>query len=315
MNFLVVWRLWLLLGVGGMLGAWLASLYRRRRDVVRFTNVALLDVVAPERPSWRRHLPAALWLVAVTLLVLGFARPVRTVQEPEERATVVLALDVSNSMEATDVDPARIDVAKAAALDFLAELPPQLDVGLVLFSGTVSSLPVTEDRDAVATAVEDAELSDATAIGEAVYTALELVAAAPPGEDGSVPPARIVVLSDGETTTGRPDDQAAAAAAEAGVPVDTIAFGTPDGVIEDEFGETLPVAVSPGPLRDIADATGGEFAEAASLEGLRSVYEAIATVVGYEDVEREISGWFTGTGLALLAVAGLLSLLWTQRLP
>ncbi|HEY8547893.1 MAG TPA: VWA domain-containing protein [Acidimicrobiales bacterium] len=315
MRFLVAWRLWLLLGVGGMLGAWLASLFRRRRDVVRFTNVALLDVVAPERSAWRRHLPAGLWLAAMALLVLGFARPVRTVQEPEERATVVLALDVSNSMEADDVDPSRIEVAKAAALDFLEELPPQLDVGLVLFSGTISSVPVTEDREAVAERIEEAELADSTAIGEAIFTALDLVADAPPAADGSVPPARIVVLSDGETTVGRPDGEAAAAAAEAGVPVDTIAFGTPDGVVEDDFGVVTPVAVMPGPLRDIAEATGGEFAEADSAGSLRTVYDAIATVVGYEEVEREISGWFVGAGLALLAVAGMLSLLWSQRLP
>ena len=315
MSFLVAWRLWLLLGVGGMLGAWLASLFRRRRDVVRFTNVALLDVLAPERSPWRRHLPAGLWLLAVALLVIGFARPVRAVEEPEERATVVLALDVSNSMDATDVDPSRIEVAKAAALDFLADLPPQLDVGLVLFSGTASSLPVTDDRAAVQAAVEDADLGDSTAIGEAIFAALDLVGDVPPAADGSVPPARIVVLSDGETTVGRPDDEAADAAAEAGVPVDTIAFGTLTGVIEDEFGDLIPVPVAPEPLREIADSTAGEFAEADSLGSLRSVYEAIATVVGYEEVDREISGWFIGAGLALLAVAGLLSLLWSHRLP
>src|SRR5687767_7248996 len=113
MSFLVAWRLWLLLAVGGLTGAWVASILRRRRDVVRFTNVALLDVVAPERSSVRRHLPAGLWLVAMALLVVGFARPVRTVSEATDVVAVVLALDVSNSMEAEDVDPSRIEVAKS----------------------------------------------------------------------------------------------------------------------------------------------------------------------------------------------------------
>ena len=315
MSFLVAWRLWLLLAVGGLAGAWVASMFRRRRDVVRFTNVALLDVVAPERSSVRRHLPAGLWLVALALLVVGFARPARTVREPEERATVVLALDVSNSMEATDVDPSRIDVAKSAALDFVDGLPDAVDIGLVLFSGTITSTPVTEDRATVRSTIETAELDIYTAIGEAIFEALDLVEAAPPAEDGSPPPARIVVLSDGETTTGRSDAMAADAAAAAGVPVDTIAFGTPDGVVEDEVGGVIEVPVRPEPLRDIAATSGGEFAEADSLGSLDSVYDTISTVVGYDEVEREIGGWFTGAGLLLLAAAGVLSLLWSQRLP
>ena len=315
MSFLVAWRLWLLLAVGGLAGAWVASMFRRRRDVVRFTNVALLDVVAPERSSVRRHLPAGLWLVALALLVVGFARPARTVREPEERATVVLALDVSNSMEATDVDPSRIDVAKSAALDFVDGLPDAVDIGLVLFSGTITSTPVTEDRATVRSTIETAELDIYTAIGEAIFEALDLVEAAPPAEDGSPPPARIVVLSDGETTTGRSDAMAADAAAAAGVPVDTIAFGTPDGVVEDEVGGVIEVPVRPEPLRDIAATSGGEFAEADSLGSLDSVYDTISTVVGYDEVEREIGGWFTGAGLLLLVAAGVLSLLWSQRLP
>lgn len=316
MSFLVAWRLWLLLAVGGLAGAWVASMFRRRRDVVRFTNVALLDVVAPERSAVRRHLPAGLWLVALALLVVGFARPVRTVREPEDRATVVLALDVSNSMEATDVDPSRVDVAKAAAVDFVDELPEEVDIGLVLFSGTITSTAVTEDRATVRSTIQTAELDVYTAIGEAIFEALDLVEAAPPAEDGSPPPARIVVLSDGETTTGRSDASAADAAAEAGVPVDAIAFGTPDGMVDDPTtGMPMDVPVRPEPLRDIAATSGGEFAEADSLDSLESVYDAISTVVGYEDVEREIGGWFTGFGLLFLAAAGLLSLLWSQRLP
>lgn len=315
MSFLIAWRLWLLLAVGGLAGAWVSSLYRRRRDVVRFTNVALLDVVAPERSAWRRHLPALLWLSALALLVVGFARPARDVKVPKDRATVVVTLDVSTSMEATDVSPSRIEVARTAALDFVEGLPEGVSVGLVLFSGTTQTLPASTDRELVVDEITDAELSDYTAIGNAIFAALEVVESAPPAEDGEPAPARIVVLSDGETTTGRPDAEAAAAAADAGVPVDTIAFGTPNGTITDADGFEIDVAVAPGPLRDIAETTGGEFFEADSLDRLSSVYDDLATAVGFEDAEREISGWFIGLGLLLLTAAGLLSLLWSQRLP
>lgn len=314
MSFLVAWRLWFLLGVGALTGAWVASIFRRRRDVVRFTNVALLDVVAPERPGGRRHVPAVLWLLALTVLVLGFARPVRNVRVERERATVVIAIDVSLSMEATDVAPSRVEVAKAAALDFVVHLPDSVNVGLVTFSGTVASVQPGDDRETVVDAIEDTELSEYTAIGEAIFAGLDLVAGAPPGEDGTPAPGRLVVLSDGETTTGRSNEDAAAAAAEADVPVDTIAFGTAGGTITQD-GESVEVPVAPEPLQQIAATTGGDFYEAESLDALAAAYEDVNTVVGFEDEEREIGSWFIGSGLVLLAVAALLSLAWSQRLP
>jgi Ca-activated chloride channel family protein len=317
MRFLVEWRLLFLLGVGALAGAWVASLYQRRRDLVRFTNVALVEVVAPKRPGWRRHLPAILWLAALSFLVLGFARPARDVRVPKERATVVIAMDVSLSMEATDVEPSRLEVAKDAALDFIDTLPDHIEVGLVTFSGTVSTVPPSDNRDDVRAAIENAELSEYTAIGEAIFSGLDLVEKAPKAEDGSPTPGRLVILSDGETTTGRSNEDAAAAATEANVAVDTIAFGTEDGTIEDQDGDGRdePVAVAPGPLRDIAETTGGTFYEADSLDALSSAYEDVNGVVGYDTEEREISSWFIGAGLLALGVAGALSLIWSQRLP
>lgn len=317
MTFLAAWRLWLLLGVGALVGAWVASLQRRRTDTVRFTNVALLDVVAPQRPGWRRHLPAMLWLLALAVLVLGFARPARDVQVGRDRATVMLALDVSLSMEATDVDPSRLEVAQAAALDFVDRLPGGIDLGLVTFSGTATiAVAPTSDHEAVRLAIEEAELAEGTAIGEAIFAGLDAVAGAPPTEDGTPAPGRLVVLSDGETTQGRPNEEAATAAAEAQVPVDTIAFGTPDGVVVDPVTEEeTPVPVAPRPLEDIAATTGGQLHEADSLDELAEVYQDIATAVGYETEQRDISAWFVGTALALLATAGVLSLRWGQRLP
>jgi Ca-activated chloride channel family protein len=315
-RFLVVWRLWALVGVGVMAGAWLAVASQRRHHVVRFTAVELLDVVAPRRPRSRRHVPAALFLVGLVALVLGFARPVRAVQVTDQRATVILAVDVSLSMEATDVAPSRLEVARRAARDFVADLPDDLNVGLVTFHDVASvAVAPSRNRGALAAAIDGFDLGEGTAIGEAVMASLDAVAVAPAGEDGEPAPARIVVMSDGETTSGIPNEDAAAAAAEAGVPVDTIAFGTPEGTIEDDFGDTVEVPVAPGPLAALAGATGGDAFEAGSLGELSAAYADITKVAAHEDVEREASAWFVGAGIGLLALAGSLSLAWSQRLP
>ena len=317
MRFLVEWRLTLLVGVGALAGAWVAVSRQRRRHVVRFTDVALLDVVAPRDPRWRRHVPAAVFLVALAALVLGFAEPVMATRTPRERAVVVVAVDTSLSMEADDVSPSRIEVAREAARTFVADLPGELYVGLVTFNGA-ASVPVapTQDREAVLAGIDAMALGEGTAIGEALATAVETAGTVPGGEDGERPPARVVLMSDGETTTGRPDSEGAAAAADADVVVDTIAFGTPGGVIVDPVtGEQSPVPVAPEPLAEIAATTGGEAFQADSLGELDDAYADIGGVVGYEDEERDVSGWFVGAGLALLALAGTLSLLWSQRLP
>jgi Ca-activated chloride channel family protein len=315
-TFLVGWRLLLLVGVAAMAVGWLAALRRRQRHVVRFTNLDLLDVVAPRRPDWRRHVPPVLFLLALTTLVVGFAHPVRAVKEPDERATIVLAIDTSLSMQATDVDPNRLEVARAAADGFVQELPEEINVGLVTFNGvaTVAVAP-TEDHATVRTAIANMTLNESTAIGEAIFTALDAIESAPPGANGEPAPGRIVLMSDGETTVGRPDADAATAAAEAHVPVFTIAFGTAAGVIETPDGLQQPVPVLPEPLRDIADVTGGRAYEAASLPELGEVYQDIGTVVGFRDVDRDVSGWFVGFGLVLLACAGATSMAWSQRLP
>jgi Ca-activated chloride channel homolog len=260
--------------------------------------------------------PAALFLVALAALILGFARPVRAMRVGEKRATVVLAIDTSLSMEADDVTPTRLEVAQEAARRFVSDLPSGLNVGLVTFNGsTAIAVAPTGDREAVADAIDRLALGEGTAIGDAITTALDAVADAPAGDDGEPAPARIVVMSDGETTMGTPNDDAAAAAAEAGVPVDTIAFGTSGGMIEDGTGGNEPVPVQPEPLAEIARTTGGEAFEAGSLDELTAVYADIGRVVGYETVRRDVSAWFVGVGIVLLGLTGTLSLAWSQRLP
>ncbi len=319
MSFDAPWRLLLLLAVAGLVAVYVVLQWRRSRYAVRFTNLALLDKVAPSRPGWRRHLPAAAFLVMLFLLVVGFARPTAEVQVPRERATIILAIDTSVSMRAVDVQPSRLAAAKAAAQDFVDQLPRKLNVGLVSFSGTASLVvPPTADRSAVRAGIQNLHIGPATAIGEAVFTSLQAISAfdARFGESAAngPPPAHIVLLSDGANTVGRSPQVAARAAARRGVPVSTIAYGTPTGMVEIS-GEQVLVPVDKPTLRQLARATGGSFYEAASGEELREVYDDIGSSVGYRTERRGISEWFLGFGLlaALAAAAG--SMAWFSRLP
>jgi len=318
-TFLAPERLALLLAVAALAVLYGVVQYRRRQYVVRFTNVELLDQVAPQRPGWRRHVVAAGFLGLVTLLVLAFAEPARDVRVPRERATVVLAIDTSLSMMADDVSPSRIDAAKSAAIEFLADVPEQVNLGLVSFNGTATvRVAPTTDREAVQNAIEILELGEATAIGDALFASLEALAAGPPLVDaeGQPAPGAIVLMSDGETTVGRPNVDGISEAQRQAVPVSTIAFGTSAGIIEVP-GEPfpVPVPVHEDELRQIAAETGGEFFAAASANELESVYRGIGSDIGFETETEDISAWFVGTALAVALLTGLASLAWFQRLP
>ncbi len=323
MTLLTPWRLVFLAGVVLLALMYLFLQRRRRTYALRFAASDLFDSVAPKRPGLRRHLPAFVFLLSLAVLVTAFAQPAREVRVPRERATVIVAIDVSLSMEATDVEPDRLQAAQAAANRFIDELPPTLNVGIVSFAGTATVLvPPTKDRLPAKQAIDNLRLAESTAIGEAIFTSLDALLNAPADESGELPPARIVLLSDGETTVGRPDVDAIRAAKEAEIPVSTIAFGTEGGTIiyddpRTEFVEAEPirVPVREDNLREIAEATDGAFFTAASLEELESVYQDIGSAIGYETVNREITDWFTAGGLALLAISSGLSLLWFQRLP
>ena len=315
MNFLAAGRLWFLVPVVLLLGAYLFVQTRRHRYAMRFTNLDLLDSVAPERPAWRRHVPAAAFLLSLVLLTTAFARPARDTRIPRERATVIMAIDVSLSMEATDVEPTRIDAARDAAKSFVDLLPPRLNLGLVTFSGAAHVLvSPTTDHELVTRSLDTLFLDRRTAIGEAVLVSLGSVAAMPK-EDGQPPaPARIVLMSDGETTDGRSNEVAAQAAIEAKVPVSTIAFGTDDGVVNVE-GNEVPVPVNREALRVLAEDTGGTAFEAASAKELRKVYADIGSSVGYRTVHREVTSWFIGLALVFAMAAAGASLFWFSRLP
>ena len=243
------------------------------------------------------------------------AKPSTDVKEPLERATIVLALDVSLSMQAADVDPDRITAAKAAAKDFVRELPKSYNLALVSFakSATVVVSP-TKDHDQVTAAIDGLQLQESTAIGEAIFASLQAVQSVPADGAQGAPPARIVLLSDGYTTYGRPNDAAAQAAAQAKVPVSTIAFGTQEGVV-DLNGTRTPVPVDRDALQKIAQQTDGKFYAAATAQELKDVYRDLGSSIGYRSKPREITQWFVGIALLFGLAAAAMSLVWTSRLP
>jgi len=293
---------------------------------VRYAALPLLDKVIPERPRWRRHLPAALLLVTFGLVGLAVARPEMPVRVPYERATIVVAIDTSESMQARDVSPDRLTAALAAAGDFIDQLPASFNVGVVTFAGTtiVTHVPDT-DHDAARASLRSVVTSSRTAIGEGVFTSLEQIRSAagaagatgapgqPGGPDDERLPAHIVLLSDGSNTSGRSPAAAAVAAAAAGVPVSTIAYGTEDGVI-DSGGYPVPVPVDARTLDELADATGGTAYSAASSDELQDVYRDIGSSIGWRTEWREVTPYVAAIALLFGLLAATLSLRWFSRL-
>jgi Ca-activated chloride channel family protein len=314
-GFLAPARLWLLLGVLALAVAYVLVQRRRPAAALRFSELDLLASVLPRSAAWKRHVPAALLLLALTALTTAFARPTGTVQVPRERATVIVALDVSLSMLADDVDPDRITAAKASAASFVEGLPERFDVGLVAFSGQADVVVTpTQDHAAVSAAVRSLALDESTAIGEAVFASLAAARSVATTPREEPPPARIVLLSDGTNTAGRSLGEAARAARAAGVPVSTIAYGTPEGTVSVN-GELIPVPVDAAALGRLADATGGSSFSAQSGEQLSEVYDDIRGQVGTTSETREITSRVAGVALALAFAAAVTSLVWGTRLP
>ena len=317
MNFLSPGRLALLLVVAALAGLYVWIQRRRRHAAVRFTNLAVLAEVAPANPGWRRHVPAAAVGLALAALVVAIAEPVHQVRVPKEAATVMMVIDVSASMDATDVSPSRLEAATAAAKTFVSDLPPQVRVGLVSFDrfARVIASP-TVDHQAVLGGIDRLMLGTGTATGEAIYTALDALAAAndtagaaATSQGGSA----MVLLSDGVPTVGRPVLGAAQDSADRGVPISTIAFGTADGTVTVQ-GRLVSVPADPDTMASVAEITSGKFFKAVSAKELRSVYKDIGTRVGFETEQRDASGpILTVAVFALLAACGL-ALLWNGRL-
>jgi Ca-activated chloride channel family protein len=304
---------------------------RRTRYAVRFATLPMLDRVAPARPRWRRHVATGLVLLALGAFATAAAGPQMRLRVPYERATVIVAIDVSGSMEAQDVPPDRLTAAKEAAVQFVHELPETVQVGAVAFSGDADLVaPVTADRALVVDAIDALGAGGGTAIGEAVFASAEevvrLAASDPPSDAGSSTPgeeegtptaepipARMVLLSDGANTAGRSPSASVRASLDAQMPVSTIAYGTPDGVIGDGF-RTQSTPADDDSLRLLAEETGGHFYSAESGAELDQVYEDIGSAIGWRTETTLVTSALVLVGLALAITATALSLRWFSRL-
>ncbi len=326
-SFLAPWRLLLLAVPLAVLCAYIVVQRRRTRYALRFTNLQLLDKVAPDRPGWRRHLAAAGLVAGLVFASMAAARPALATTEADRGGIVMLAIDTSLSMQATDVTPSRLDVARASAQRFLESMPAQMQVGLVAFDGQVQVLAQpTTDHGAVAAALDQLQLGEGTAIGSAIESSLSTIKSATNTATTSTttagtpatstrPNATIVVLSDGETTMGTPNDTAAQEAAAAGVPVSTIAFGTDHGTVSDPAGGEVAVPVNRPALARIAQQTGGQSLTAESAKQLDAVFAKLRDAVHRHPVTKEVSDWFAGGAFTILALAAVASLAWFSRLP
>lgn len=310
---------------------------RQRRGLEAFGARATAPAL-PSRASERvrGRLPAALIVAGLAVLVVGLARPQGTVALPREEGIVILAMDVSGSMAATDVSPTRIAAAKAAAKDFVERQPPSVAIGVVAFSdaGLTVQQP-TNDQAAVIAAIDRLAPKKGTAVGEGILASLDAIAAASTGPNvdyysnrspapvpsptpvpaGTHAPAAIVLLSDGENNESPDPAAAAQAAADRGVRVYTVGLGSPGGTILDINGFRVHTQLDAASLQQIAQTTGGTYYQASDAASLTSIYDHLDTQLVVRPEEIELTSAFAGIGLALLAVGALGSLAWQGRLP
>ena len=293
---------------------------RRERFAARWGTPALLPNLVTHAPGLRRHLPVAVLLVALAALVVGVARPHAVVSVPREEATVLLAIDISRSMSATDVLPSRLGAAQIAANDFVDKVPKKFRIGVISFATRAQvAVAPTDDRDLVHAAIASLRPGEGTAIGDAVLLAA-LLGQRQRGSDGSRPPTSVLLISDGARDGGRTAPRTAAQRARAlTTPVYTILLGTPNGVVQHQlpggFTETIRVPPSPPTLQLIARTSGGQFFTARSDKRLREVYDQLRSRIGHKRVTREITDFFAGGGALLLLGGGTLSAFWFRRVP
>jgi Ca-activated chloride channel family protein len=302
-----------------LLAVWYAVEQRRRRQQARsFAQQQMAPSVAPHRPGWRRHVPFVAFALAAAVLIAAVARPRTTDAVTIDRASIMLATDISGSMQATDVAPSRLVAARQAAERFAATVPAQVSVGALEFNQqpTILQAPTT-DRAALRAALARMRVSGGTAIGNAIDTALAVLNAQP-GSRTARPPAAIVLLSDGYSTSGIDPLTAARQARAEHIPIYTVALGTPGGTIavRTRSGGTVTRGVPPDPqaLGQVATASGGRAYTAQDAAGLRAVYTRLGRQFTHRKVVHDITAAFAGGGLLLLALGSAFSLRWFGRL-
>ena len=338
--------LWALLALPALVAMYLWLLRRRKRAVLRYANLALVKEAIGGAQRWRRHLPPALFLLALAAMVVATARPTALLTLPSAHDTVVLAMDVSRSMLAEDVQPNRITAAQAAARAFIAEQPARTRIAIVSFAGTASVVQApTNNREDLLAAIDRFQLQRATAIGNAIIVSLATIfpeakididavnatrrgggipldaspsspsapafKPVPPGSYGS---AVIILLTDGQATTGVDPIEAARMAADRGVRVFTVGIGTKEGEILRTEGWSMRVRLDEESLKTIADLTRGEYFYAGTAVDLKKVYQTLNAKLVFETRQTEITALFAGAGALLALLAAGLSLWWFNRL-
>ena len=317
------WYLLFLIVVAAVAGLYVVAQLARQKRMLRFANMELLESIAPKRSTRWKHLPAILLVLSMVLFTVAMAAPTNDVRIPRNRAVVMLVIDVSQSMRATDVAPNRLVAAQEAAKQFADQLTPGINLGLIAYAGTATVLVApTTNREASKAAIDKLQLADRTATGEGIFTALQAIATvgAVIGGGEEAPPARVVLMSDGkETVPSNPDNPkgaytAARTAKDQGVPVSTVSFGTPYGFVEIN-GQRQPVPVDDEMLKKIADLSGGSAYTASSLQQLKDVFTTLQEQIGYETIKGDASVGWLRLGAFLLAFAALGALLLNRRLP
>ncbi len=341
--------LWGLAALPLLVAAYLWLQRRRKRLALRYANLSLVREALARGPGWRRHVPPTLILVAIALMIVASARPEGTITLPTRQETIILAMDVSGSMRATDVKPSRLAAAQEAARAFIADQPSTTRIGIVTFAGAAALVqPPTHSRDDLLAAIDRFQLQRGTAVGSGILVSLKTIVpevefdlrsanprpsprdgaralgAAPPKdapkappapvEPGSVGNAVIVVLTDGQTTTGPDPIESAKMAAERGVRVYTVGVGTPQGEIVGAEGWSMRVRLDEDALKNIANLTRGEYFYAGSADDLKKVYDALGARFTYEKKTIEVTALFAAAAALVTILAAALSVLWFHRI-
>ena len=333
--------LWLHLALLALVAAYFYALHRKKKFALRYASLTLVKDAMGAGQKWRRHVPPLLFLLALAIMITAIARPTAVITLPSQHETVILAMDVSGSMRATDVEPNRLVAAQNAAKAFLAEQPENVRIGVVAFAGTatVAQAP-TRNREDVVAAIDRFQLQRATAIGSAIIVSLATIfpdagidvatfmygaeterkggqkpqPAVKPVPPGSYNAAVIILLTDGQRTTGPDTVAAARLAADRGVRIYTVGVGTPDGKIVGFEGWSMHVRLDEETLKTVADLTRGEYFYAGNAVDLRKIYETLRTKMVMETKKTEITALFSAASALLAALAGLLSMLWFNRI-
>ncbi|HVP18893.1 MAG TPA: VWA domain-containing protein [Spirochaetia bacterium] len=345
MNFIWANMLWLLALVPVLAGAYVLAQRRRQKYALRYASLSLVQDALGKGPGIRRHIPAALFLVGLAVMIIALARPSATITLPSEQGTVMLSMDVSGSMRATDIKPSRMEAVKEAARIFINKRPRHVRIGLVAFSGTAELIqPPTTDNDQLLAAVNRLHPERYTAIGSGIQTALDAIfekldqtqtdanaqtpsptdplAAAPPDQQepppvppGSYTSAVIVLLTDGQSNQGPNPLDVADKAANLGVRVYTVGVGTKEGAIIGFEGFSFRVILDEATLKQIAAKTAGQYYKASSEGDLHRIYDNLSTRLMVEREKTEITALFVAAAAVLLLAAGAFSLIWFNRLP